>query len=89
MDVRPQSRVIGEIPADVVRVFVDDDLVRIPEPAIHKRVVLWSHAEVEAIEPEALARTSCQPEYVTRSKAAGKPSVLPWMIEVIVRIEAT
>lgn len=86
MDVCSQSDVVSEIPADVVRIRVDDDVVRIPEPAGTIIDIVRSHTEVKASEPEAIRRSSNQPIDVAASYAAGEMAMLPRMIQVIVRI---
>src|SRR4030095_7109325 len=87
VDVGAESRVVGEVPPVVVRVLVDHDAVRVPQPAIDKWVVVSSNAEKEAIEPEALPASSAQDEHMPRSESAGEVSVRPRMIEMVVRIK--
>ena len=53
MNVRTQAHVIGEIPAHVIRVVVDDDIVRAPVPIAAQIDIVGSNAEVKAAEPEA------------------------------------
>ena len=89
MNVCSNPRVISEVPSVVVRVLIDDDLIRIPEPAINKRIVVGRHAEVEAIEPETLSVPSGQAEDVAWPETARESPMLPRVIEVIVRIEPT
>ena len=53
VDVGAEPGVVGEVPAGVVRIFVDDDLVGVPKPAVNIAKVVRSYAEVEASKPEA------------------------------------
>ena len=57
MDVSPKPRIVGQIPAIVIGIFVDDDRIGIPKPIAAVADVDRRHAEVEAIEPES-RRTS-------------------------------
>jgi hypothetical protein len=50
VNVGPQPQVIGQLPTDMVWVFVDDDLISIPEPVATKADVIRSHAEIKAAE---------------------------------------
>ena len=86
MSVYAQPNVIGEIPADVVWVFVNHNLVTVPKPVTAVVVVSWGNAEVEAAEPEALPSPSPQPEDMAEAKAAPEAPMFPRMIEVESRI---
>src|SRR3954452_11102578 len=50
-----QPYVVAEVPASVVRVLIDHDLVTIPQPIIDEAVVVGGHAKVEALEPITLS----------------------------------
>src|SRR5579864_3278331 len=70
----------------MIRIFVDDDLIAIPEPVIAEIVVVGGHAEVEAVEKEAVSGSTGQTENVTPSKAARKPSMFKGTINVVMGI---
>ena len=53
VDVGAQPDVIGEIPANVIRVFIDYDLIGVPVPAIAVTDVVRSHTKIETAKPEA------------------------------------
>jgi hypothetical protein len=89
VDVYAEADVVCQVPADVVGIFVDDDVVAIPEPAVAKADVVRSDAEIEAAEPEAAGTASGQMPYVAGAETAGKVAVLPRMIEVVVGIVGT
>src|SRR5580693_330199 len=55
VDVSAETDVVGEVPAVVVWVVVDDDLVGAPVPVTAEAVVSWGDIEIETAEPEALA----------------------------------
>ena len=88
MDVRPQPDVVGQVPADVVGIVVDHDLVAVPAPVIAEGVVGRRDLEGKAAKPETLPVSSAQAEDVARPEAAGEAPVLPGAIEVIGRIVA-
>ena len=86
MNVSAESHVVSEIPAVVVGILIDDDVIAIPEPVATVANVIRSHAEIEAAEPEAVGAASSQMPDVAAAEAARKASVLPGMIKVIVSI---
>ena len=51
MDVGAKSYVVGEVPAFVVGIVVDDDVVAIPEPVVAEAEVIRRDAEIKAAEP--------------------------------------
>jgi hypothetical protein len=82
VNVGPEPDVVGEIPAHVVGIFVDHDLIAIPGPVAAEAEVDWSHTEVEAAEPEAAGATAAEVPDVAASEAAGEVAVFPGMIEM-------
>jgi hypothetical protein len=52
VNVGAQPHIIGEVPSDVVGVFVNHDVVAVPIPAIGICKVKRSYAEVKAAKPE-------------------------------------
>ena len=88
MNVGAQPGVVGQIPAFVIRVFVDDDLIGIPEPAAAEADVVGRDAEVKAAEPEARRASAGEMPDVAAAKPARKAAMFPGMIEVVVRIIA-
>src|ERR1700730_4261483 len=72
VDVGSPPNAVGEVPSDVIRVLVDHDVVRIPEPVIDEAVFERGHAEVVAVEPETLPAPSLQPEDVATTEAGGE-----------------
>lgn len=88
MAVRAQARVVGEVEAVVVGIFVDYDLVGAPVPVVAEAVVSGENAEGEAAEPEAFAIATCDAPDVALAEAAGEATMFPGMIDVIAGIIA-
>jgi len=86
VNVNPQPHVIGEVPAEVIWILINHDLVRIPEPVIAKAVVVWGNAKVEAAKPETLPVPSYKPKDMAGTEPAREAPMLPRMIEMVVRI---
>lgn len=89
VNVRPQPHIVGQIPSNVIRIVVDDDIIRVPVPLAAIAYVVGSDAEEEPTEPETARTTSCEVPNVTRAKPSREMPVLPGMIEVVVRIIPT
>jgi hypothetical protein len=70
----------------VVGVFVDDDVVGVPEPSVAVGEVVGGYAEVEATEPEAGWSASAETPDVRGAEAGGEMTVLPGVVEVVVGI---
>ena len=88
VSVGTEPHVISQIPAIVVRILIDHDLVGIPKPVTHEAEIGRGNAEEEAIESETLRTASREVKYVAWSEATCKASVLPGMIEMIGRVVA-
>ncbi len=89
VDVGSQPHVVGQVPAGMVGIFIDDDVIAVPEPVAAEANVIRSDTEIEAAEPEAVGAASGEMPDVAAAEAAGKASVLPGMIEVVVGIVGT
>ena len=87
MDVGAEADVVGEVPADVVGVFVNDDLIGIPKPAVAEADVKRRDTlKFKPAEPEPARTAAPQMPDVAFAEAAGKVAVLPRMIEMVVNI---
>ena len=84
--ISPKPRVIGQIPAFMIRVVIDHNLILIPQPSIGKPIVIRSYTKVEAIEPEPSRPATAQPPAMIRPKPTHKPAMLIRVIQVIMRI---
>jgi hypothetical protein len=80
--------VVCKVPAVVVRIFVDDDLIRIPKPVVGESEIIRSNAEIKAPEPEPRRAASGEVEDVATTKPAREPAVLPGMVEVVMGVIA-
>lgn len=86
MNVGAQPDVERQVPADVVRVVVNHDLVTVPHPVVAEAVVIGGNAEIETAEPEAVARSAGQMPNVAAANSSGKVPVLPRVIDVVVGV---
>jgi hypothetical protein len=79
MDVSANAHVVGEVPAVVIGIFVNYDVVAVPAPVIAVSVVGGGDAEIEAAEPEAIPISAREMPDMLAAEAAGEVSVLPGM----------
>jgi len=86
VNVGPQPYVVGEIPARMIGIVVDDDLIRIPEPVVAEAEIIGSNAEIETTEPEPAGAPAGESPPVLRAQAGSEMSVFPGMIDVVVGI---
>jgi len=89
MNVGAEPDVVGEIPADVVGVVVDDDVVAIPEPVATIADVEGRDAEVVSAEPEAVGTTASKAPHEAGAESALKMAVFPGMVEVEAGVAAS
>ena len=82
MDVGAEPDIVGEVPADVVGVFKNRDVVAVPEPVVAVSDIKGGDAEVEATEPEAAGTATGQTPDMASTEAAAEVAMLPGMIEV-------
>ena len=86
MHVRAQPDVIREIPANMVWIFIDHDVVAVPEPIAAIDNVVWGDAEEEASKPETARPAALNPEDMAFTKTAPETSVRPRVIKAVVGI---
>jgi hypothetical protein len=82
VDVSAETSVVGQIPAIVVGVFVDDNVVAGPVPVRAIGQIERAYAEVEPAEPEARGATAGEMPDVAGTEAGGETAVRPGMIEM-------
>jgi hypothetical protein len=80
--------VVGQIPAGMVGVFVNDYGVTVPKPIRGVIVIVGRYAEVPIIEPEAIATSSTEAVLMATAKATWETTVFPRMILMIAGIVA-
>jgi hypothetical protein len=83
-----ETGVVRQVPADVVRVIVDGDLIAVPEPVVDEAVVVRRYAEIESVEPKTISVAAFEPELVSASNSSRVATVFKGVIEVIVGIIA-
>jgi len=86
VSVSTQTGVVGEIPANVVGILVDHDLIARPVPVCDDVVIERGDVPVKTAKPEAFAVSSRQHEDMLRSKTAAEMPVCPRLREVVMRI---
>ena len=89
VNIGPQPHVESQVPAVVIRVVINHNLVAVPQPVIAVVVVSGSNIEIEAIEPKAVATATAQVPNVAAANSAGKVPVFPGMIEVVAGVVST
>ena len=87
--VRSETNVVGQIPAGVVGIVINDNLVGIPEPTVAIADVKRSHAPKPSVETETSGTATAETPNVAAANAAIEVAVLPGMVEMIVGIFAT
>lgn len=87
VNVSSQPHVVGQVPAHVVRVFVDHHAVAVPQPAVTIAVIIGSHRKVESVEPEAIPGAARQYPDVAAAESAVEVPMLPGMIKVVMDVE--
>ena len=88
MHVGSHADVVRQIPSVMVGIFVDNDLIRIPEPIVAVADIVRSNAKVKAAEPETRWAAASKMPDVATTKATGKVTMLPRMVDVVVGIIA-
>ena len=86
MHISPEPHVIGQVPANVIRIVIDHDLVRVPQPSIAEGDVRRGYVPRPSVEPETRRAAACDVPHMARAKAAAEMPMLPGVIQVIVRI---
>jgi len=82
VNVGAQPDVVGEVPPDVIGIFVDHDRIAIPQPVVAEGELERRDAEVVAAEPETLAVSALEPEDMSAPESAREVPVFPRVIQV-------
>jgi hypothetical protein len=82
VDVGSKPRVIGQIPARMIRVLVNHDRIGIPKPIGDIRIIEWSDGKVEAVEPEAVTVTTLEMEDMAGPEATPEVTVLEGALQM-------
>lgn len=82
MDVGAEADVVGEVPADVVGIFVDDDVVAGPIPVVAIAEIRGGDAEIETVKPETGRAAAGEVPDMAFAEAPAEVAMLPRMILV-------
>lgn len=88
MAICAEPDVICQIPADVVRIGVQHDVIRVPQPVAAIVIVVRCDAEVEPTEAETVSVAALEPIDVAAADFTGEVPMLPGPIQVIVGVVA-
>jgi hypothetical protein len=86
VDVGAEPHVIRQVPADMIRIVVDHDIVTAPDPIVAGIIIVRGNIEVETTKPETLPVSAFNPVYMATANFAAEVPMFPGMIEVVMRI---
>jgi len=84
-----KPHVVRQIPTIMVRIRVNHDVVRVPEPVRAGIVVIRCDTEVEAAEPKTVSRSTSKAIDVATPDFARETPVLERMVQMVVGIVGT
>jgi hypothetical protein len=84
--IRSQPDVIAQIPAVVIRILIDHELIGVPKPVVAETNIIVRHGKIETSEPKSAGTASVDPPHMSPAESTGKMSVFPGMIEMIVSV---
>src|SRR4029077_8022531 len=82
VSVGAEARIVGEVPARMIRVVVNHDLIARPVPVADDGVIVRKNAPVKVLEPEPFAVSPLQVEYMLGADASGEVTMCPRVIKV-------
>ena len=88
MDIGSEAGVVGEIPAWVIGIVVQHDVIAVPQPIVGVVVVVRRDAPVKAAEPEAVAASAFDAINVVAANYAAEAAVFPGMVKMVMSIVA-
>ncbi len=86
VNIASQPNVVSKVPAHVIGVFIDHNLIGIPKPVVTKPHIVRGNAKVVTAEPEASRTAARQPPNMPSPESASKVPMLPGMIEMVVHV---
>lgn len=86
MYVRPQSDVVRQVVAGIVRVVIDHNVIGVPEPIIDINEVRICNLEEEPAKTKAVWIAAAQPPYMPSANGSGEAPVFPRMIKMVTRV---
>jgi hypothetical protein len=72
----------------MIGIVIYDNLIAVPVPIVDEAVIDRGYPEIESAKPEPLPVAASKMEDVPTADAAGKSSMLPWMVHVITSVVA-
>ena len=86
MDICPQPDVVSQIPAVVIGILIDHDIVGTPVPIVAVVEIIFGNRKIEAAEPEPARAPSFDSKHMSSPEAAVKSPVLKGVIDMVVRV---
>jgi DNA-binding beta-propeller fold protein YncE len=86
VNIGAQARVVGQIPARMVRILIDDYFVGIPQPRVDIAYFPRCNAPIPAVEPKAAWTSAAQSPVMARTKSASIMAVFIGVVQVVMRI---
>src|SRR5262249_755958 len=84
----PQARIVGKIPARMLGIVIEHDLVRIPQQAIQVGNIVGRPTEEKSADAKTAWGSAFQPPDVSRPNAAFEVPMLPRMVQLIATVIA-
>jgi hypothetical protein len=88
MDIGSEPGVIRQIPAGVIWIVVQHDVVAVPQPIVGVVVLVRRDVPVKAAKPETVAASAFKAIDVVAADFAAEASVFPYMVLMITSIVA-
>ena len=84
--VSAETGVVSEIPARVIWIVVQHDVVGVPQPIAGVVVVVWRDAPVKAAEPETVPASAFKAINVVAANFTAEAPVFPYMVLMVTLI---
>src|SRR5258708_6188988 len=88
VSVGTEPHVVCEVPAIVIGIFVDDDLIAVPIPVTDEAGVVLPHPKIDPPDPDPISSAAFQPEHVVPPEPAVEMTMFKGVIEMVVLIVA-
>lgn len=86
MHIRAEPDIVGQVPAGVIGIFINHDLIAVPQPAAAVSGIVRRNVKVKSTKPESAGTPARQAPDVAFAEAAAEMPVLKGMVEVVMRI---
>jgi hypothetical protein len=74
--------IVGQIPTVMIRVIVDDNLIRVPQPIVDVVILERRNAEVKTVEPKPFAVSAAEVPHMPAPDSTGEATVLPGVVHM-------